>query len=101
MLARWNELSDQLSRLNRGPAAGRTAPPNPGSSRPTRGAGPRAIAPGPIGPRRLAGRTATRPTRRRSTRRISTAGRGEPPAHRPDPPAAVVSDRFTPTSSRP
>src|SRR4029077_9896992 len=30
MLARYNELSQQLSRLNRNPADGRTGPSNPG-----------------------------------------------------------------------
>ena len=101
MLARYNELSDQLSRLNRSPLDGRTGPPNPGfeasSARTVQltvahpGPGPAASAAPPgwqvVGnPANTAEIDSSRFHSGRSSLRLDA----------PTPPAAVVSDRFVP-----
>jgi hypothetical protein len=101
LLACYNELSDQLSRLNRSPTDGRTSPPNPGFepkgaravqltvARPGTAAGP---PPGPGG-WQLVGNPAN------SAEIDSTqfhAGHGSLRIDAQTPPAIVVSDRFVP-----
>jgi hypothetical protein len=96
MLARYNELSDQLSRLNRAPADGRVGPPNPGfeptDTRLVQLTIPRAPA-APGGWQVVAGNPA-------NTAEIDPArfhsGRGSLRLTASAPPAAVLSDRFTP-----
>jgi hypothetical protein len=101
MLARYNELSDQLSRLNRSPQEGRTGPPNPGFEAPSprtvqltvarAGAAPAAST--PLGGWQFVGNPA-------NTGEIDPArfhsGRSSLRLEAQVPPAAVVSDRFVP-----
>jgi hypothetical protein len=107
MLARYNELSDQLSRLNRSPAEGRTGPPNPGFeperartvalglARPGAGAGPRTATGSPLFPGgwQLVGSPA-------NTAEIDStqfhSGHGSLRIDAQSLPAAVISDRFVP-----
>ena len=101
MLARYNELSDQLSRLNRSPLEGRTGPPNPGFEAnqcpdgPVDRGPPRGRARGVGRPARLAGRGQSGQHRRDRLGAVPLGTR-QPPPRRPGPPAAVVSDRFVP-----
>jgi hypothetical protein len=99
MLVRYNELSEQLSRLNRNPGDSRTGPPNPGfepsfASSAARGVELTVAHPGgaPAG-WQLVGKPA-------NTMEIDPAqfhsGRGSLRLSAPAPPAAIVSDRFVP-----
>ena len=99
MLARYNELSDRLSRLNRSTTEGRSGPPNPGfepnSTRTVQLAVARAGAAATAVPGgwQVVGNSA-------NTAEIDSAqfhsGRGSLRLDAQAPPAAVVSDRFVP-----
>jgi hypothetical protein len=101
MLARYNELFDQLSRLNRSQVEGRPGPPNPGFEPGTsrsvqltvaRTGTSALVAPVPAG-WQLVGNPA-------NTAEIDLAqvhaGRGSLRLDAQVPPAAIVSDRFVP-----
>jgi hypothetical protein len=103
MLARYNELSDQLARLNRNPGGRHSGPPNPGFEP---GAG---ASPGPPqgrGVELTVARPASAPAgwqlvgKPASALEIDPAhyhgGRGSLRLSAPAPPAAVLSDRFVP-----
>jgi hypothetical protein len=101
LLARYNELSDQLSRLNRSPTDGRAGPPNPGfEANRARGvqltvAHPGSGAGSPTAPGgwQLMGNPAN------SAEIDSTqfhTGHGSLRIEAPAPPATVLSDRFVP-----
>jgi hypothetical protein len=105
LLARYNELSDQLSRLNRSPTDGRAGPPNPGFepnrtravqltvARPGAGNGAGAESPPVPGGWQLVGNPAN------SAEIDSTqfhTGHGSLRIDAQTPPAIVVSDRFVP-----
>jgi hypothetical protein len=101
MLARYNELADQLSRLNRSHADGRTAPPNPGFE----SAGPRAVqlaVAHPAGGISAAGNPSGWQVvgSQANTVEIDSthfhSGHGSLRLDAQAPPAAVVSDRFVP-----
>ena len=95
MLARYNELSDQLSRLNRNPQDGHSGAPNPGFEPADTRLVQLTLPRGPTAP----GGWQVVATNPANTAELDPAqfhsGRSSLRLNAPVPPASVVSDRFT------
>jgi hypothetical protein len=96
MLARYNELSEQLSRLSRNPADGRSAPTNPGFEPTDTRLVQLTVPRGPASPGGWQVVTANPANTAEIDPAQFHSGRGSLRLSVPVPPASVVSDRFTP-----